>query len=159
MKTFICFLGLFLLSSAAHAQLRMPNQPTAGVPVFEQNDAGRGLLSTLRNKTNLKISHSYEMTMGNFGYGQSGALGLWTTNFNMQFSPKLDADVSVGLMHTPFGGSKLGLNQGQNAKLFLENVQLNYRPRENTSLHLSFRQLPYQMPYGYGYYGNPYSRW
>ena len=152
----------FLLASLStlQAQLRTPQQPSAGVPVFAQNDAGRSTLRNLLSKGNFKLSHSYEVSAGNFGYGQSGVLGQWTTNLNMRFSDKLDGDIAVGLIHTPFGGAKLGLNNGQNAKFFIENVQLNYRPKENTSLHLSFRQLPYQMPYGY--YGNGYypsNRW
>ena len=155
-------LALFVVAAPAEAQ-RVADLPGRQAPVaLTDGPASAGLsLGQLFNAQTLDLSHSYELSYGS-GYGGSVGLGVFTSTLRWQPSDRLAGRVDVGVAHSPFGSAgvqnALGFEGAGDARVFLRNAELAYRPTENSTIHLRVQQSPYgsyASPYGYGY-ANPY---
>lgn len=153
-KIVIAFLlGLFVVTPAS-AQLRKDLAGLqSGAQVFQS-----GVLSKVFSPEHFRLSHSYELSVGQYGGMGGMTTGLYTANMDWNFGSKLDANLQVGALHTPFGRSTLAqqLMGNESVKLFVRNASLNYHPTKNLTLHMSFQQAPYATPYGYYNGYNPY---
>lgn len=165
-----CLVAGLLLVTPVQAQLRqnLPSAERAPARLFDEGGSSFSL-NRLFSPEQFRMSHSYEMSMGSFG-GSASSLGMYTNSMMWQFNQKLAARVDVSFAHSPFGGNGFGPGQDalglENGRVFLRNAEIAYRPTENTSFHLSFRQSPYggyMSPYGYGMapggggFSSPYS--
>ena len=162
--------ALALLLAAALAAAPADAQRTADLPgrqapvALSDGAASPGLsLGQLFNAETVKFSQSYELSYSS-GLGGGVGLGVYTTSLRWQPSARLAGRVDVGVAHSPFGDgavqSALGFDGAGDTRVFLRGAELAYRPTENATIHLSFRQSPYgayASPYGYGGYGySPY---
>lgn len=153
---------LFLLLSTAlvaEAQLRKDLSPsdeyTASV-THTQRPASPGNWMNLLNMT---MSHSYSMTFSNIG-GQAQNINAYTNSMYFDISEKVDAQVDLSLLHSPFGNSFMTDNN-LGARVIIDQARIDFKPSENTRISLQFSQRPYYSPYshyGFGNYYSPYSR-
>ena len=157
----LCFVTFLGLSVPAQAQLRQDViSETAPAKLYEQSGAGFSL-NKFFSPAHFKMSHSVEFSAGSFA-GQTTSLGMYTNTMMWQFNQKLAARVDVAVAYSPQNNVGSLTGSGNNARVFLRNAEVVYRPTEKSRLHLSFRQSPYgayASPYGYygyrpyGYYG------
>ena len=155
---FCCLALVVLLALAVPAQAQLRSQVPQQVPVKVMDEGSAFTLNKLFNPEFFQMRHSYSIGHSSFG-GMGLTMGEYTNTMLWQFSQKLGARVDVAFAHTPFGtGSAQALFNGKETygKLYVQNAEIAYRPRENMTLHLSFHQSPYgsyMSPYGYGSYG------
>ncbi len=159
MRTLTLCAATLLLGLSATAQWK--SKPDEKVPVSEslvRSDRG-GLLFGWFDPANFTMGHSYSMsytTSGGMGY----SLGEYTNTMLYQISDPLSVRLDLSLSHSPFDsyGGRLGREL---SGFRVSNAELNYRPSENTSLRLQFRQLPanpYLMGFGSPYYMRGFGR-
>ncbi len=154
---FLCLVACLAFVTPAQAQMRGDVQ-TAKAPTQLYDTGGAAFsLNKLFSPAHFQMSHSYEMSMGSFGGGNSYSMGAYTNTLAWQFSDKLAARADVSFAFSPFGGNALGDEGGiENGRLFLRNAEIAYRPKENMLFHIRVQQSPYgsyMSPYGYHGYG------
>ena len=156
------FLSLFTVL-IAEAQFRNDLTPVAqdefgGAVTHTHNTSSPG---NWMNMLNMTMTHSYSMTFSNFG-GQMQNLNAYTNSMFFDVSEKLDAQVDISVLHSPFGNSFM-TNNDLGARIVIDQARLDYKLSENTRISLQFSQRPVYYspfsPYGYGYHhASPYSR-
>ena len=157
-------LAVALAAAPARAQ-RTADLPGRQAPVALTDAQGGLSLGQLFNAQTLDLSHSYELS---YGAGPAGGVGLgvYTSSLRWQPSAALAGRVDVGVAHSPFGSagvqSALGFEGAGDARVFLRNAELAYRPTQSSVIHLRVQQSPYgsyaapygyASPYGFGYRG------
>lgn len=160
-KFFLLAFLMGILATVSPAQLRKNLAELR--PNAQVFDTGKFSLNKLFSPEHFNLSHSYELSAGSYG-GSGLTTGLYTASLNWNFGQKLDANVDVSALHTPFGKSSLAqqLMGDQQVKMYVRHAELNYRPTKNLTLHMSFHQNPLgyygmQSDYDrYGAYGNRY---
>lgn len=153
MRAFLPLLGLLLLLALvqpAAAQLRTdaPSAKSSAAQLYANTEQA-AFLNRLFSPDMFRMSHSVEFNSGSFG-----SLGMYTNSLQWQFSDKLAARVDLAAAYSPRLGSQEGT--GQDARFFLRNAEIAYRPSDNMLLHVSVRQSPYgryASPYGTGFGG------
>jgi hypothetical protein len=99
------------------------------------------------NPDNFRMRHSVEMSYQTTGqYGMS--LATYTNSMTYQFSENLNARADVSFSYSPFN-SVPGMGNDL-SRIYLSRAEVNYRPWQNMSIHVMFRQIPYGT---YGMYG------
>jgi hypothetical protein len=130
----------FVAVSTAAAQFRdhapSPYQWTGAVfrPVA-QTPANLAVSPFLRQ---VRMSHSYEMTMGRFG-GQMYNRNQYTNTLMLDFNDRMTGRVDVAFAHSPFGN---GMMMNQGPQIYLRNAEFNYRLSDRTLFQVSFRHEP-----------------
>ncbi len=161
--TLACLIVLLGVAAPAHAQLRETAlDQRASTRLYDTHKSGF-TLNQLFDKSHFRMSQSAEFSAGSYG-GQTMSMGMFTNSMMWQFSSKLAARVDMSVAYSPNAGtlnsSNFGGGQTGDARVFLRNAEVAYRPTENVQLHLSIRQNPYGSyaspygyynPYGYGY--------
>ena len=112
-----------------------------------------GFLDALLKSDKFSMSQSYSLSYYSAGK-YSGSMGLYLNTLKYQFSDPLMMQVSVGYLHQPFGGVN-GLNKNPlQGEVFLESAMFQYKPTENMSITVDYRQIPRSAvsPYSYYYY-------
>ena len=149
----LCLVAFLGFAVPAQAQLRTDAlEQRAPARLYDSGAAGF-LLNKVFNPAVFQMRHSVEFSMGSFG-GQTSSLGMYTNTMAWQFNDKLAARVDLSAAYSPFnggGGSFFGQEQNQ-ARFFLRNAEVAYRPSEKFQLHFQVRQSPYgryMSPYGY----------
>ena len=145
----LCLVVLLNLAQPAQAQLRDTASQPAPAALYDDGAAGSNLLSTLFSDDHFRMSHAYEMSMSSFG-GNTASLGMYTNSMMWQFNQQWAARVDVSLAHSPFGGDS-AFGNNQDARVFLRNAEVAYRPSENMEFRFQMRQSPY------GSYMSPYN--
>ena len=93
-----------------------------------------------------------------FGNGQGLALGVLTNSMFYKFSDKLNGQLDISLVHSPY--STLGKDfQNSINGIYVSRAAINYQPWKNTLISVQYRNVPntYYNPfnpyhtYGYGY--------
>jgi hypothetical protein len=106
----------------------------------------------------LKMQHSFSMSYSAIG-NQGFALGVFTNTLRYDFADNLNFQAAVSFVNSPYSTFGKEFSKGING-IYLQKAELNYKPSENTSISLSFSQLPYSYynyPYGgYGYFNRWY---
>ncbi|MFO8233645.1 MAG: hypothetical protein R6U20_13430 [Longimonas sp.] len=136
----------------AQAQLRDTSNAPAPAALYDESSTAGNLLNTLFSDDHFRMSHAYEMSMSSFG-GNTSSLGMYTNSMMWQFNEQWAARVDVSLSHSPFGGNS-AFNNDQDARVFLRNAEVAYRPSENMEFRFQMRQSPhgpYMSPYGNSY--------
>lgn len=145
----LCLVVLLSVAQPAEAQLREDIRMNDAPTQLYAQDTGINIFDKLFSEEHFRMGHSYEMSFGSFG-GQSSSLGMYTNSLMWQFNDKLAARADISVAHSPFGSG--ASFQDQNARVFLRNAEIAYRPAENVQLHFQVRQSPYgsyRGPYGY----------
>ncbi len=118
--------------------------------VVTHTDGGSLFADWLRNM-NMSMSHSYSMSFGSVN-GSFQNLNAYTNTVSMQFSEKLSGQVALSFLHSPFGTSAPGMQQGFQQgmhssgignRIIVDHARLDYKLGENTSIRFEFSQRPY----------------
>jgi|YelNatPaOPRAMG01_1025707.scaffolds.fasta_scaffold00021_71 hypothetical protein len=149
-------LGLILVAALVFPGLGMAqlkNQPQATVrQQLSQPASAWNLIGLLRlDPSRFQMRQSYTLAVGSYA-GHTYSQGLYLNTMMYQFSPKLVAQLQLGLLHQPFG------NMGSpfvGSRAFVSRAEVLYRPFKNTTLHFQYNALPYAVRDPYGMY--PYS--
>jgi len=144
----LCLVFLLSVTAPAHAQLRETAQQNSSVvtQLYDTGAAATNALGNLFGAEDFRMSHSYQMSFSSFG-GNASSMGMYTNSMMWQFNSDLAARVDVAVAH-PLANS--GAFGDQNAKVFLRNAEVAYKPSENMKIHFQMRQSPY------GRYASPY---
>jgi len=151
----------FSVTIIAEAQLRkdltyQPEEYTAGVTHIQDSNSTVGSWMNLLNMT---MGHSYSMTFSNFG-GQTHNINAYTNHMFFDISDRMNAQVDISLLHSPFGNSFMN-NNNLGTQIIVEQARLDYRLSENTRISLQFSQRPAYYgfgPYGRGNFNSHYNR-
>lgn len=153
-------IGAILLLSAdfADAQLRKDLNPYSNddFTTSVTHTTQPGSTGSWMNLLNMTMSHSYSMSFSNFG-GQMQNLNAYTNSMYFDVSDKLDAQVDISVLHSPFGNSFMNNSSAMNTQIIVDRARIDYRLSENTRISLQFSQNPYYSPFGNYGLGNPYS--
>jgi hypothetical protein len=138
----------------AEAQLRkdltyQPEEYTGAITHTQSSSTGSWM-----NLLNMTMSHSYSMSFTNFG-GQTYNMNAYTNSMFFDVSDRLDAQLDISLLHSPFGNSFLNNSDNLGTQIIIDSARLDYRLSENTRISLEFSQNPYR--YGYGNH-SPFNR-
>ena len=115
------------------------------------NQTGSNFLGFL-NSDNFLMRHSFEMNYTAFG-NQGVALGMYTNSMMYKLSKNLNVQMDVSVVNSPY--STLGKSFQKNINgVYISNAAINYKPWDNFSVHLQYRNLPFS-----SYYYSPYSYW
>ncbi|MFO7845324.1 MAG: hypothetical protein R6V27_02085 [Balneolaceae bacterium] len=165
MKSILLLFSItFLWVSVSEAQLREDLSgytEYSGVVSQEQPSSTNDWMS----KLNMTMNHSYSMTFSSFG-GQMQNLNAYTNSMLFDISDRLDAQVDVSFLHSPFGNSFMS-NESLGSKIIVESARLDYQISENANITFEFSQRPYHYSpfnnrgYGYGFnrgYHSPFDR-
>jgi hypothetical protein len=147
-------LATFCLPEAGTAQLRaeLPTPYNITGPTIMTQGAVRSD-SKLFGLLNMRMGHSYEMTMGSFG-GQMYNQNMYTNTVYLDFNERMNGRFDVAFAHSPFGNAMPGMNQ--TGQVFVRNAEFNYKLNDRTQFSFRFQQVPggmgmYGNPFGYGY--------
>jgi hypothetical protein len=114
------------------------------------HQGNQGSVGSWMNLLNMTMSHSYSMTFSNFG-GRMQNMNAYTNHMFFDISDRLNAQVDVSLLHSPFGNSFMN-NNNLGTQIIIDQARLDYRLSSNAMISFQFSQRPAY--YGFG----PYSR-
>lgn len=165
MKFIVTFTALFFcLTIVADAQLRKDlgnHHDDFGGAVTHTHDNSESTIGSWMNMLNMTMSHSYSMNFSNFG-GEMQNLNAYTNSMHFDVSDRVDAQVDVSVLHSPFGNSFMGGDRNSmNTQIVIDQARIDYRISDNTRISFQFSQNPYYSSYGRGGFGNhnsPFSR-
>ncbi len=159
MKILTLLSALFLSTvMIADAQLRQdliynPEEYSASASYTPSNAPGSWM-----NLLNMTMSHSYSMNFSNFG-GQMQNLNAYTNHMFFDISDRLNAQVDISLLHSPFGNSFMNNNSSLGAQIIVDQARLDYRLSSNAVISVQFSQRPYHYGFGpYGGHNSPFNR-
>lgn len=165
MKFIVPFVALFFcITIVAEAQLRQDlvhPREDFGSSVTHTHDQSESTIGSWMNMLNMTMSHSYSMNFSNFG-GQMQNLNAYTNSMHFDLSDRVDAQVDVSVLHSPFGNSMMRANQNSmNTQIVIDQARIDYRISDNTRISFQFSQNPYYSSYGrtgFGQHHSPFSR-
>ncbi|NWF50038.1 MAG: hypothetical protein HXY49_05805 [Ignavibacteriaceae bacterium] len=154
MKKLIILL-VIVLSTISFAQFRengLP-KPTVKDGIVDQSS---GSFFNFLNSDNFMMKHTF-----NVSYTAGGNMGLalttYTNSMFYRFADNLNVRADISFIHSPY--NTFGKDfQNNLSGIYLSRAAINYRPWEDVSITLQYRNLPgsyYYNPY-YGYYGFGY---
>ncbi len=151
----VLFLSTALISEAQFRQdlTHQPEEYSAAASYTPSNAPGSWM-----NLLNMTMSHSYSMNFSNFG-GQMQNLNAYTNHMFFDVSDRLNAQVDISVLHSPFGNSFMNNNNSLGAQIIVDQARLDYQLSSNAVISLQFSQRPYHYgfgPYGGGHY-NPFN--
>jgi len=161
MKTGTLLLLIFFSTVfIAEAQLKkdltyQPDQYSATVTHSGNQNAPGSWMNLL----NMTMSHSYSMNFSNFG-GQMQNLNAYTNHMFFDISDKMNAQLDVSLLHSPFGNSFMN-RDNLGTQIIIDQARIDFKLSSNSSISFQFSQRPSY--YGTGHYGgfsnfSPYHR-
>ncbi|TVQ65539.1 MAG: hypothetical protein EA360_08825 [Balneolaceae bacterium] len=161
MKFLISSILIILFSTTvSEAQLRSDlNQRNDDFTAAYTHQGNASAPGSWMNLLNMSMSHSYSMTFNNFG-GQMNNLNAYTNHMLFDISDRLNAQVDVSVLHSPFGNSFMNNNQ-LGTKIILDQARLDYRLSPNSSISVQFSQRPAYYgynPFGQSSFHSPYNR-
>lgn len=123
------------------------------------HQGSQGSVGSWMNLLNMTMSHSYSMSFSNFG-GSMQNMNAYTNHMFFDISDRLNAQVDVSLLHSPFGNSFMN-NDNLGTQIIIDQARLDYRLSSNAMISFQFSQRPAY--YGFGPYGrsphySPYNR-
>lgn len=150
----------FSLTLIAEAQLRKDLIPqTEEVSATWMHEGKQHSPGSWMNLLNMTMSHSYSMSFSNFG-GQMQNLNAYTNHMFFDISDRLNAQVDVSLLHSPFGNSYMN-NDNLSTQIIIDQARLDFKLSSNSSISVQFSQRPSYYgynPFGYGGYYSPNRR-
>lgn len=158
MKKILSALTIIFLTTAvvANAQLRedLSYQPETYTTTLSssQHTGGPG---NWMNMLNMTMSHSYSMSFSSIG-GQMQNINAYTNHMFFDVSDRLNAQLDISLLHSPFGNSFMTNNSNSlGTQIIVDQARIDYQLTDNASISFQFSQRPGY--YGYGAY-SPFNR-
>ena len=150
----------FSLTLIAEAQFRNDRSPyTEDVSATWATDGNKYTPGSWMNLLNMTMNHSYSMTFSNFG-GQMQNLNAYTNHMFFDISDRLNAQVDISLLHSPFGNNFMNKDDF-GTQIIIDQARLDFRLSSNSSISVQFSQRPSYYgynPFGYGGYYSPNRR-
>lgn len=124
--------------------------PPQQITVSASGLAGTGKVGDWLNMIPVTMSHSYSMSFGSVG-GQYQNLNAYTNHMRFDFSDRVQANLDIAVLHSPFGGSQFlnPLGNSQGVRLQVSNASLSYKFSEKGRIDVCFSQA------APGYMGSP----
>jgi hypothetical protein len=150
-KLFIIFLVFTVI---ARAQYRDELNRSVDVKSGILNNSSSGSLLSFINPDNFSMNHSFEMSYSAFG-GGGMALGVYTNSMSFKFNDQLKLETDLSLVNSPYNSFGKDFSKNING-VYLSRAQLTYKPLDNMSIMVQYRQLPggYYSPFGYTGYSS-----
>ena len=140
---------LLVVAFAAQAQFKNQAEPqqTSSGGLITQPSSSNFFFGWF-DPNRFTMHHSFSLSYMTFG-GQGMSLGTYTNSMMYQFADNLDARADVSLSYSPF--NSFGMKGTKDLSgIYLSRAQVDYRPWENVSVQLQYRQIPY------GYFNSPF---
>lgn len=157
MKKLIIIVALSLCTGVfAQFREQIESQPTIHDGLIKSSYSN--LVLGFLNPNNFSMKHSVDLSYSTFG-NQGMALGVYTNSMMYKFTDDLNISADVSLVNSPYNSFGKEFSNQING-LYLTKAELNYKPWENCTLSVQFRQNPfsYYSPYGYsGFYNRGFS--
>lgn len=146
-----------LVVSVSNAQFRdeLDKKPDIRSGIVKNNSFG-SILGFI-NPDNFSMRHSFNLSYSTFG-GSGLALGVYTNSMAYKFSDKLDLQTDISIVNSPY--NSLGQDFAKQINgVYLSRVQMNYKPADNMSIIIQYRNIPggFYPSYYYGGY-SPFYR-
>ena len=126
--------------ASAIAQLKAPKQSSDFGSKLRQPAVGSPLGGIFGfDPAKFRMQHSYTLSVTSFG-GHTFTQGLYLNTMTYQFSPKLVAQLQLGMLHQPLGGPAFA-NAGN--RFFVSRAQILFRPTKNMRLYFQYGTYPY----------------
>ncbi len=160
MKNVIAIVVVLVVASGiASAQFKSQVDQETQVSIARLGDSQSPLAFMFGwfNPDKFSMRHSFDMSYTSFsGYGGM-SLGTYTNTMRYAFSDNLNARADVAFSFSPFNSiPQLGKNDLN--KVYLSRAEVNYKPWENVSMQIQYRQVPFGSYLYSPYYYNPWYR-
>lgn len=152
----LCLVLTLTLTSPAEAQFRETAQRNQSVQtqLYDAGSAATDALQSLFGAEHFRMGHSYQASFSSFG-GQASSMGMYTNSMMWQFNSDWAARVDMSVSHPFSQANDFG---SQQARVFLRNAEVAYKPSDNFQVRMQVRQSPYgRYASPYGTYRRPYS--
>ncbi len=151
MKKIALLILLFGLTFAVNAQFKkdLDNQPSVKEGFLNPQTSSN--IFGFIDPSKFSMQHSVSMSYSSFA-GQGVALGVYTNSMRYDFNDNLNVQVDASIVNSPYNTLGDGYTNSING-IYLSRAALNYKPSENTSISIQFRQGPGAY---YNSYYNPY---
>jgi len=148
---FIIFLFLAIITKA---QYRDELNSSVDVKSGILNNSSSSSLSDFINPDNFSMHHSFEMSYSTFG-GGGMALGVYTNSMAFKFNDQLMLETDLSLVNSPYNSFGKDFSKNING-VYLSRAQLTFKPLDNMSVIIQYRQIPggYYSPFGYTGYSS-----
>jgi hypothetical protein len=144
MILFITTYGLIV-----YAQYKETGFPTSDIRdgIISNNS---GNLFGFLNSEDFSMKHSYSMSYSSFG-NQGLALGVYTNSMFYKLANNLNVQLDASFIHSPY--STFGKEFEKNISgFYISRAAVNYKPWEDVSISIQYRNLPYTYYNPYGFY-------
>jgi hypothetical protein len=155
MKYPILIFFLFL-SVSLSAQFKDQNKPVNVRQGIVQNENSSLYLGFI-NPDNFSMNHTISMSYSASQYA-GVALGVYTNTMAYKFTDNLNIEVDASLVNSPYSTYGEEFAKQING-IYLDRIQMNYQPSDNTNITLEFNQFPLGFSRNSHYYSPFYSRW
>jgi hypothetical protein len=156
MRTFVVVIAVFALASVAPAQFKSQVEQETSIASTRLGGLSGPLAFMFGwfNPDKFTMRHSFDMSFTSFS-GQSLSLGTYTNTMMYQFADNFNARADIAFSFSPFSNLST-FNKKDFSGVYLKNAEVNYKPWDNTTVSVSFRQSPYGY---YDYYSPFYNPW
>ena len=106
------------------------------------------------NPANFSMHHTFDLSYQAFG-GGGLALGVYTNSMFYKINDELNVQADISVVNSPYNSFGKEFTNQING-FYLSRAQINYKPSDNTTIMLQYRNVPmsYYSPYGYYGYGS-----
>jgi hypothetical protein len=131
-----------------NAQFRDEINNSADIKNGILNNSSSGSLLGFINPDNFSMHHSFEMSYSAFG-GSGIALGTYTNTMAFKFNDQMKLETDLSIVNSPYNTFGKDFSKNING-VYLSRAQFTYKPLENMSVIVQYRQIPggYFSPFG-----------
>lgn len=148
MKRIILMLVMFVVITAfASAQFKeqVESKPDVYQSIIQ---GGQRSYFGFFNPANLFMRHTFSVSYLSVG-GKGIMINSYTNSIFYRFSDNLNLQADISFVNSPFGSLGRGLSNSING-IYINRVELNYRPLNNLLINIQYRQIPFfYQPYYY----------
>lgn len=148
----LSLLFLILFSFSANAQFKDQTNKPLDVTSGIVKDYSSSLFSFF-NPDNFKMRHTFDVSYQTSGFGNI-ALTTYTNSMFYKFNDQLNIEADVSLVNSPYNTFDKSFSQQLNG-IYLSRAQLNYKPADNMTIILQYRNMPFNYYNSY-WYNSPF---
>ncbi|MFN0158934.1 MAG: hypothetical protein ACKVRP_12790 [Bacteroidota bacterium] len=150
-KMMVFAIGLIVLTSAANAQFK--SQPNGESKISDNLMQSSSSLFGWFNPEKFHMRHSLSFSYQTIG-SQGLSLGTYTNSMMYEVADNLNARADVSLSYSPYN-SFAQHGKSDLSNIYLSRAQVDYKPWENFTVQLQYRNIPSANRY----YSPFYSPW
>lgn len=156
MKKCVVIAAMFAIATVASAQFKSQVEQETSIASTRLGGSSSPLAFMFGwfDPDKFTMRHSFDMSFTAFG-GQSLSLGTYTNSMIYRFADNLNARADIAFSFSPYANLST-FNKKDFSGVYLKNAEVNYKPWDNTTVSVSFRQSPYGY---YDYYSPFYNPW